>query len=173
MRTSCMVRKFCLDSPRKSARDATKAGELDDILKLADREPDASMLDALDALGLKWISGTALEARMVLDLASEYGSLEWEMEGFEIAQACAAAMKDPAFNQPTISNDTLGLAPFHWPKTKMREWAASGTSGAGSSYRRTAKAGGQGKGCLIVVALAIAGIVAVTSAIAALLGARF
>lgn len=150
---SAMLRDALLNPPTKqqAARarelgfrfgkvEEFKAGELDDILKLADREPDLRMLDALGALGLRWSNGTALEARMVLDLASEYGTLGWEMDGVEIARACAAAMRDVAFSQPTISNGTPGLARFRWPKAKMGEWAASGRPAAGSSHGWTAKA---------------------------------
>jgi tetratricopeptide (TPR) repeat protein len=104
------------------------AGELDEILKLADRQPDSAMLNALAELGVKWSSGTALDARMILDLAFAYGTgaWRWEMASPEhVAKACAAATKDPAFYEATIDNRSMGFQYFYWPETKMREWAGS------------------------------------------------
>jgi len=104
------------------------AGALDDILKLADRQPDKETLDSLRTTGIGLSKGTALEARMLSELVWEvYSTDRWEAKLPRSAwgDVCAVAVKDPAFYQCAIDNKNLGLSVFHWPESKLEEWFKS------------------------------------------------
>jgi tetratricopeptide (TPR) repeat protein len=115
------------------------AGELDEILKLTDRQPDAEMLKALQALGIEWSCGTALHARMVLDLAFAYGTGPWkyELPTSELANVCIAATKDPAFYNAMIDNGSLGIQYFSWPEAKMQGWVQNNIDPIAAYQRET------------------------------------
>jgi len=101
------------------------AGALDDILKLADRQPDEEMLTPLSASGISLCPSTALEARMLLELVEAYSTDDWEdkLPRTALADVCTLAVKDPAFYVVTLDNKTLGmLQQFRWPESKLQEW---------------------------------------------------
>ena len=100
------------------------AGALDDILKLADRQPDTETLTALRADGIGLWKGTALEGRMLFELVEAYSTDRWEddLPRTALGAVCAVAVRDPAFYRVTVDNKTLGLQPFHWAETKLKEW---------------------------------------------------
>ena len=106
------------------------AGALDDILKLADRQPDTETLTALRANGIGLWKGTALEGMMLFELVEAYSTDRWEddLPRTALGAVCGVAVRDPAFYQVTVDNKTLGLQPFHWPESKLKEWV----KGAGS-----------------------------------------
>lgn len=115
------------------------AGQLDEILKLTDRQPDAEMFKALQALGIEWSGGTALHARMVLDLAFAYGTGNWkyELPSSELGNVCIAATKDPAFYNAMIDNGSLGVQCFSWPEAKMQEWVQNNINPVAAYQRET------------------------------------
>ena len=115
------------------------AGELDEILKLTDRQPDAEMFEALQALGIEWSDGTALHARIILDLALAYGTGTWkyELPTSELANVCIAATKDPAFYSAMIDNGSLGIQYFSWPEAKMQEWVQNNIDPIAAYQRET------------------------------------
>lgn len=101
------------------------AEHLSDILILADQQPSAETLAELKAVGLAKFSGSALAAFIILDLASAYHDLEWNLQHNEIAAACMAAIRDPTFFSPTIEGG-YSLNSFLWSKTKMHQWVREG-----------------------------------------------
>ena len=125
--------------------------ELYDIVKLADRQPDAETLTILNNHGIALSKGTALEAQMLLDLVEAYSTDRWEDElpRSALAAVCAFALKDPSVYQVAFFDKDLekriaqfpleaqqrlkfpngerprALQLFQWPENMLRGWVKS------------------------------------------------
>jgi tetratricopeptide (TPR) repeat protein len=125
--------------------------ELQEIVALADSRPDSDALAILRAYGIALSKGTALEARMLVDLVEAYSTDRWEdkLPRTSLAAVCAVALKDPAVYQVAFYDEALerriaqfppeaqqrlkfpngerprALQLFQWPESKLKEWAKS------------------------------------------------
>jgi hypothetical protein len=95
-----------------------KAGDLDDILKCADRPPSAELLRCVTSYGVHITPKTELEARFLYELARTHIAYMPD----QVQNVCLAAMEDPDFYRPIIGS----YCQIKWPKEKLRQWAAAG-----------------------------------------------
>jgi predicted nucleic acid-binding protein len=112
-------------------RDEFTIGDLDKLLKLADRRPSPKDENDLSRLCITSFGGTALEARMLLALAMIFETEFLGMDDDEssVARACIAAARDNEFGRATISagsDFTPDWEVIRWPKVKLREWWKAG-----------------------------------------------
>ena len=109
---------FKLDLQAKISAD-----ELNDIFKLDGQPPREQHMGLFRLHGITYFNGDAFAAYAMGILIRYFEDLAVEEGGDgRIMNACMAAMRDPAYGEPTLTRNKLKQVTFLWPKRKLKQW---------------------------------------------------
>ena len=102
-------------------------GELDCILSLEKLPPSEEDLSLFKQHGVISFKGDGFAAYAFGDLIRCFGGSAQDHNRSNVNYGAAgeAAMRDPAYQKPTLSRDWEGVVAFTWPKSKIKEWLRS------------------------------------------------